>query len=71
MPDKKRPYRKSKISGTVTLRLPNDVLCTINRRINGKRSRWSSIGSYLTERVIYDVRRSHDRRKEDTHEEEI
>lgn len=52
-------YRKSKSSGVVTIRLPNPVLYTISRRINGKRSRWDSVGEYIKERLIYDIMRSH------------
>ena len=55
-------YRLSKTSQPVTIRLPNDVLCTIQRRIDGRRSRWGSVGEYLKERVIYDTERSHERK---------
>jgi hypothetical protein len=58
-----KPYRKSKSSGVVAIRLPNSVLFTIKRRINGRRSRWASIGQYLKERIIYDVERLHGNRK--------
>lgn len=54
-----KPYRLSKSSGLVTIRLPNSVLCTISRRIDGRRSRWDSVGEYLKERIIYDTERSH------------
>ena len=55
-----KPYRKSKTSGVVTIRLPNSVLYTISRRISKDRSRWSTIGEYIKERIIYDTERSHD-----------
>jgi hypothetical protein len=50
---------KSSKTETVCFRLPNDVVFTLKRRINGRRSRWGSVGEYLQERVIYDVERSH------------
>ena len=56
-------YRKSKVSGVVTIRLPNEVLYTISRRIDGRRSRWSSVGEYLKERIIYDTLREHKRKE--------
>ena len=43
----------------VTIRLPNEVVYTLTRRINGRRSRWGSIGEYIKERLIYDIERSH------------
>lgn len=49
----------SKISTRVSFRLPNDVVQTLQRRINGRRTHWQSIGEYLQERVIYDVTRYH------------
>lgn len=54
---------KSSKSQLITLRLPNDVVYTLTHRINGKRGRWQSIGDYLKERIIYDVRRSHSKKK--------
>jgi len=51
-------------STVVSIRLPNEVVSTLSRRINGRRSRWVSIGEYLQERVIYDVERSHNRKRE-------
>ena len=57
-------YRLSKISRPVTIRLPNDVLYTIERRVNGRRSRWSTVGEYLKERIIYDTQREHKRRED-------
>ena len=52
-------YRISQSSEVVSIRLPNDVLFTIKRRINGRRSRWASVVDYLKERIIYDTNRSH------------
>lgn len=59
-----KPYRLSKVSKPVTIRLPNDVLCTIERKINGRRSRWDSVGEYLKDRIIYDTLRSHHRQEQ-------
>ena len=50
----------SKKTSLITLRLPNDVLCTLERRINGKRGRWPSVRIYLQELVIWYVRRPHE-----------
>lgn len=52
---------KSKITIVVAIRLPNEVVLTLKRRIDGRRSRWDSVGEYLKERIIYDVKRSHDK----------
>ena len=54
--------RSSKTT-VVTIRLPNDVVYTLSRRIAGDRSRWSTIGEYLKERIIYDTERSHGHRR--------
>jgi hypothetical protein len=54
---------KSTKSEIVSFRLPVDVVSTLNNRLAGRRGRWASIGEYLQERVIYDVRRLHGRRK--------
>lgn len=59
-------YRLSRISRPVTIRLPNDVLYTIERKIDGRRSRWSSVGEYLKERIIYDTMREHKRKDKET-----
>jgi len=53
----------SKISTRVSFRLPNEVVQTLQRRIDGRRSRWESVGEYLKERTIYDTERSHKRVK--------
>lgn len=56
-------YRKSSKSEVVSVRLPHEVLFTLKRRINGRRSRWSSVGEYIRERLIYDTMRPHVKRK--------
>jgi len=53
----------SRISTRVSIRLPNEVVRTLERRIAGRRSRWETIGEYLKERIIYDVERSHNLRR--------
>ncbi len=60
----KKSYRKSNVSQVVSIRLPNEVLFTIRRRVNGRRSRWSTVGEYLKERTIYDTERLHIRKDE-------
>ena len=52
----------SKKTTVVSLRLPNEVVFTLQRRISGDRSRWLSVGEYLQERIIYDTQRSHTRK---------
>ena len=52
----------SKISTRVSIRLPNEVVRTLERRIDGERSRWVSVGEYLRERIIYDTMRVHKRK---------
>ena len=39
----------------VTLRLPNEVVCTLRTRINGRRSRWLSVGNYLRDLIIREL----------------
>lgn len=34
----------SRISTRVSIRLPNEVVRTLERKINGRRSRWGSVG---------------------------
>lgn len=53
----------SKITTPVVFRLPNKVLDIARRRIKGKRSRWETVGEYLRDMIIYDLTRSHKRRK--------
>ncbi|KKN07210.1 hypothetical protein LCGC14_1069220 [marine sediment metagenome] len=53
------PEGKSSITTPVSFRLPNDVVSTLQRRIEGRRSRFDSIGLYLQEHIIWEVRRSH------------
>ncbi len=57
-------YRLSKSSRPVTIRLPNSVLCTIDRRINGRRARWDSVGDYIKELIIMELERNHHKKKE-------
>jgi len=45
----------------IAIRLPNELLFTLKRRIEGRRSRWGSVGEYLKERLIYDIERSHEK----------
>jgi len=53
----------SRISTRITIRLPNDVVRTLQRRIDGRRGHWESIGGdYLKERIIYDTQREHKRK---------
>ena len=54
----------SRISTRVSIRLPNEVVRTLERRIDGRRSRWSTVGEYLKERIIYDTQREHKRKAE-------
>jgi hypothetical protein len=55
----------SKISIRVCFRIPVEDFRELERRIAGRRSRWGSVGEYLKERVIYDIERSHNKKKED------
>ena len=50
---------KSSKTTVVSIRLPNEVVFTLKRRINGKRTRWDTVGNYLKERIIYDTERAH------------
>ena len=43
----------------VGFRLPRDVYETLQRRVDGARTHWGSVGEYLQWRVIYDTRRKH------------
>ena len=45
----------------ISLRLPNETVFTLQRRVDGRRGRWESVGDYLQERIIYDTDRSHKR----------
>lgn len=47
----------------MSIRLPNEVVRTLKRRINGRLSHWESVGEYLKERIIYDVERPHKKRR--------
>lgn len=48
----------------VTLRLPNDVVEIIQRRVGGTGYPPGTVRSYLEKRVIFDVRRKHKKREE-------
>ena len=52
-------YMASSKTTVVAIRLPNDVVFTLRRRIKNRRSRWLTVGEYLRERVIYDTMRKH------------
>lgn len=43
----------------VAFRLPVDVYNVLQRRIDGARTHWESVGEYLQDRIIYDVTRKH------------
>jgi len=51
---------KSKV---VSIRLPNEVVAILSRRITGRRSRWESMGEYIKERLIYDIMRPHKKKE--------
>jgi len=53
----------SRKTTVVAVRLPNEVVFTLKRRLEGRRSRWGSVGEYLRERIIYDTERQHGRKK--------
>ncbi len=53
---------RSRKTTLITLRLPNEVVCTLERRIDGRRSHWFSVREYLQERIIYDTQREHKRK---------
>ena len=52
---------KSSKTTVISIRLPNDVVCTLRRRVDGRRTHWGSVGEYLQDRIIYDTTRSHKR----------
>jgi metal-responsive CopG/Arc/MetJ family transcriptional regulator len=54
----------SSISTRISIRLPNSLVRTLERRINGRRSRWDSVGEYIKERLIYDIERRHGGKRE-------
>lgn len=47
----------------MSIRLPNEVVRTLERRIYGRLGHWESVGEYIKERIIYDVERSHKKKK--------
>lgn len=55
----------SRISTVITIRLPNELVNTLKHRINGRRSRWDSVGEYIKERLVYDLTRSHGKIKKE------
>lgn len=50
----------SKSTGTITIRLPNDVIETLHRRA---KNNYTTIGEYARGRLVYDTRRKHKRAK--------
>ena len=50
---------KSSTSQVITIRLPNEIVETIKRRLAN--NRFDSISQYLRERIIYDMTRKHNR----------
>lgn len=53
------PSGTSSKTVVVGFRLPRDVFDVLQRRVDGQRTHWQSVGEYLQERIIYDVRRQH------------
>ncbi len=51
----------------IGLRIPNDVLETVKRRM--AKGNYKTVQEYLGERLIYDIMRRHDKRKEKPNEE--
>ena len=43
----------------MAIRLPNQVLEILRRRIEGRRSRWDSVHSYLKEWIVFEATRDH------------
>lgn len=52
----------SRISTRVSIRLPNEVVRTLQHRVDGTRSRWLTISEYIKEMVIFHVERKHVKR---------
>ena len=50
---------QSRQSSVIPLRLPNNVVYTLQRRVAGRGSRHLSIAERLVERVIFDTERRH------------
>lgn len=61
---KKRPYRKSKSSTVVPVRLPNEIVAKIDRLIE-QHPKYRTRGGLLKGRIIYDFTRKHIKHKED------
>ncbi len=54
---------QNKKSRLVTVRLPLEVVQTIEKRITSSKGRHSGISSYLRERITFDTMRQHGKRK--------
>ena len=55
----------SKVSTRVSIRLPNEVVRTLIRRINGRRARWDSVGDYIKELIIMELERNHHKKNKE------
>lgn len=55
---KKRKWRKSKSSTVIRLRLPNEVVKILDRRVESD-PKYKTRGSYCKGRLIYDLTRKH------------
>lgn len=55
----KKMAGKSKRTKVVSLRLPNELMAKIEKRV--KSGEWDSVGHYLRERITYDILRQHRR----------
>lgn len=49
----------SKVTTPIILRVHNEVLEVVQRRIKSKHSHWHTVGEYLRERLQYDILRTH------------
>jgi len=56
---------KSKKSTVVATRLPNEILDTIKDRVENGRGSSLTVSEYIRRRIIYDITRKHQRRKEE------
>ena len=61
----------SKKSKVISVRLPNEVIATLERRVNGRRSRWDSVGQYLRERIEFDTMRPHGEASQSTPDSDV
>ncbi len=55
----------SKVSTRVSIRLPNEVVRTLIRRIAGRRARWDSVGDYIKELIIMELERNHHKKNKE------